>query len=316
MLETPATILDAPPPRFRNGPERQVASGSWNLRGKQFLAPQRFRAWALVYFPSPRRSVADREIEEFCRELHSALEGHGIMGPSSPPALLRGNAIGGDAEAIVQDAMRKTDSIFSARPELILFLVHQQSSPGLYKACKNVCECVFGIPSQFMVSEKAMSGRGRAQYLSNVAMKINAKLGGHNWNVADPFFQGKRVMILGADASHPSPAELRREIPPPSYGCLVGSLDPDCAFYSAVAVAQGATQELIAEDTMSAMFEELLRRYKSKNNSFPNTIIFLRDGISDNQVDAFLNTEVKALKDSRKRLGLSFSMTVVNCLKR
>ena len=316
MLETPATILDAPPPIFKNGTERGVASGSWNLRGKVFLAPKAFRAWGMVYFPSPRRNVSDHDLDDFCRGLLNTLNLHGLQGPRGPPAILRGNPTGGSAETAIQDVIRKTDSIYSARPDLILFLLHQQTPPGLYKAYKQACECVFGIASQFMIAEKATSPRGQAQYFSNVAMKINAKLGGYNWEVSDPFLRQRKVMMLGADSTHPSPSELRREAPPPSYGCLVGSMDPACAFYSAVAVAQPATQELIAQETMSAMFKELLNRYVHKNGGQPNTIIFFRDGISDHQVEAFLNTEVKALKACRDELGLSFTLTVINCVKR
>ena len=316
MLETPASILDAPSPNFKNTTERQVASGSWNLRGKVFLAPKAFRAWGLVYFPSARRSVSDRDLNEFCRSLFNTLSLHGLRGPDAPPAILRGNPAGGSAETAIQDVIRKTDSIYSAKPDLILFLLHQSTPPGLYKAYKQACECLFGIASQFMVAEKATSPRGQAQYLSNVAMKINAKLGGYNWDVSDPFLKQRKVMMLGADSTHPSPAELRREAPPPSYGCLVGSMDPACALYSAVAVAQPATQELIARETMSAMFKELLNRYVHKNGGQPNTIIFFRDGISDHQVEAFLDTEVKALQACRDELGLSFKLTVINCVKR
>ena len=318
MMETSAVVLPAPSPVYHgNDTERNTSRGSWNLKGRRFTQGQAFRAWGLIYFPGGRQQYSEQELEGFCQELHRSLEGHGLHGPNRPPAILRGNMVGGNAEAMIRDLLNKTDNIFQAKASMILAIVHQSTPPAVYKACKQVCECLYGVPSQFMIAEKAMNSRGRLQYLSNIAMKVNAKLGGFNWTIHDPIFQSnQKVMILGADSTHPSPAELRRETPPPSYGCLVGSLDQYCAQYSAVTAAQASTQELIGTETMSAMFGELLKRFQNKNNATPDRIFFFRDGVSDHQVAAFLGTEVEALKKVRSELGLRFTLTVINCVKR
>lgn len=316
MLETPAVILPAPVPLYHHGPERDVSRGSWNLKGKRFVHPQAFRAWGVVYFPGPRGGPSEGEIEAFCKDLDGALAGHGLRTANRAPAMLRANAMGGNVESIVHDICNKTDNTYGAKPNLILFILNEKMPLTVYKACKQVCECLVGIPSQCLLAEKALSPKGRLQYLSNVALKINAKLGGLNWHVEDPLFKGQKVMILGADSTHPSPGELRRESPPPSYGCLVGSMDPNCSFYTAVTVAQATTQELIGTETMGAMFGELVKRFRNKNQYEPERVLFFRDGISDHQVDAFVNTEVLALKNMRAELGIDFKLTVINCIKR
>lgn len=45
------------------------------------------------------------------------------------------------------------------------------------------------------------------QYLADLALKINAKLGGHNLEIIEPllhFKGGGHVMFVGADVNHPS----------------------------------------------------------------------------------------------------------------
>ena len=83
-------------------------------------------------------------------------------------------------------------------------------------------------------------------------------------------------MIIGADCSHPSPGQLRQIPPPPSYAVLTGSVDKSCVKYTAVAVAQSATVELISRTR--DMTAELLKRFHEKHNRFPRNILYLRDG--------------------------------------
>ena len=102
-------------------------------------------------------------------------------------------------------------------------------------------------------------------------------------------------MMMGGDSSHPSPGDLRRIPPPPSYSALCASYDPECATYTAVSTAQAATVELIGD--FKPMAAELLRRYKEKNGgACPEAILYWRDGISDGHLGAFLESEVKALR--------------------
>ena len=102
-------------------------------------------------------------------------------------------------------------------------------------------------------------------------------------------------MMMGGDSSHPSPGELRKMPPPPSYSALCASYDDACVTYTAVCTAQPATVELIGD--FKPMAKELLNRYKGKHDgAFPEAIIYWRDGIAESQLPAFLQSEVKALR--------------------
>ena len=131
----------------------------------------------------------------------------------------------------------------------------------------------------------------------NIGLKVNLKLGGANSVINMPPLKEKSFMMLGGDSSHPSPGELRRIPPPPSYTGLVASYDPQCVKYTAVATAQNATDELIA--TFKPMMKELMKRWQLKNNGkSPQCVIYWRDGIAESQVPAFMASEVQALKGS------------------
>jgi hypothetical protein len=76
---------------------------------------------------------------------------------------------------------------------------------------------------------------------------------------------------------------------------LVASHDEACVSYTAVATAQNSTVELM--QTTGPMFGILMGRYRKQNKGLlPETIVYWRDGIGDSEVNAFLTTEVAALK--------------------
>lgn len=166
-------------------------------------------------------------------------------------------------------------------------------SPG------RMTELFLFLTSIVMVVDKAMSPRGQPQYLANIGLKINVKLGGINSTVSEPLFSKARWMLLGADTSHPSPAQLRMDPPPPTYAALSASWDRACCAYTAVATAQFSRQQTISD--FDVMATELLERFRAKNNGhYPERILFYRDGLSESQYSAIMAEEVEPLKGQRE----------------
>lgn len=96
-----------------------------------------------------------------------------------------------------------------------------------------------GVISQVIVAGKA-SGLGRAgeqtspnnqlQYVANVGLKVNHKLGGHNMRIrglgdsvdrAPPMWSTKPTMLIGIDVSHPQSGDPSE----PSIAGIVASMD-------------------------------------------------------------------------------------------
>lgn len=60
-------------------------------------------------------------------------------------------------------------------PTLLLFIVNDRNV-DVYRRIKKSCDIRFGVPSQVLQAKHVMSAS--PQYISNVCMKVNAKLGG------------------------------------------------------------------------------------------------------------------------------------------
>jgi eukaryotic translation initiation factor 2C len=146
-----------------------------------------------------------------------------------------------------------------------------------------------------MLVEKSLQGRSTQQYLANIGLKVNAKLGGVNSIIREPLFEKSRWMMMGGDTSHPSPGQLRMNPPPPSFAAVCGSYDKYCSKYTAVATAQGGKEQLISgfED----LARELLRRFKEKNNGqMPDSIMYYRDGLSEGEFNQIMAVEAEPLR--------------------
>ena len=151
------------------------------------------------------------------------------------------------------------------------------------------------LTASVMLVDKAMNQRGQQQYLGNIGLKVNVKLGGLNSKIIEPAFKARRFMIMGGDTSHPSPSQMRMNPPPPAYTALTASWDKDCTQYTSVVSAQAATNQLI--DDFVAMVKELVKRYREKNQgAIPDSIIYYRDGLSEGQFQQIIETEGKPLK--------------------
>lgn len=181
--------------------------------------------------------------------------------------------------------------------QLILVVLPSQGNKEIYKEVKRVGDTVLGIPTQCVQTKQFMGAK--PQVCSNIAMKINAKLGGIN-HIVDPHMMPelfRDVIVFGADVTHPSPGE--KEIP--SIAAVVASMDTHASRYAARVRAQThikdkAAQEIILD--MAAMVRELLVEFYRQTKVKPKRIIFYRDGVSEGQFDQVLLSEVKAVQQA------------------
>jgi eukaryotic translation initiation factor 2C len=196
----------------------------------------------------------------------------------------------------------------------LVFIVIQGASTELYKMLKYALDTQFGVPSQVMLEERAFRERGQDQYLANIAMKVNVKLGGINCIAAEPYFESARTMLLGGDISHTSPGAMRAAAPPPSTAALVGTWDKACTAYTAVAAAQPSGLNLI--QNVKPMMQVLLGRYMEKNQGeLPRRILFYRDGASESEFQTILEHEVAPLKELLNEKNANCKITVIMAIK-
>ncbi|CAL5420884.1 unnamed protein product [Camellia sinensis] len=118
---------------------------------------------------------------------------------------------------------------------------------------------------------------GNDQYLANLALKINGKIGGSNVELNGPLpgFEGdEHVMFVGADVNHPKGEDCRSC---PSIAAVVASVN------------WPAANRYIVD--FGAMCLDLVNSYAKLNKVKPKKIVVFRDGVSEGQFDMVLNEE-------------------------
>ena len=229
----------------------------------------------------------------------AAYKAHGgTVGPTNPPII---NFAGREAPNAVTQLIEKTRIAWGANtnPQLLIFMVNSRDSVN-YLRIKKSCECRFGVVSQVMQS--AHIPKKNPQYISNVLMKVNAKLGGCTAKVvptakpAPGMWNGYfkvPTMIIGADVSHASPGSLQ-----PSTASLTVSMDRDCIRYSAGCQTNGHRVEIISHWNMINILTPLFSEWMSVvgEGRAPQHVIYMRDGVSEGQYQHIMQHEVNGLR--------------------
>ncbi|CAN1783908.1 Protein argonaute 16 [Linum perenne] len=175
-----------------------------------------------------------------------------------------------------------------SKPQFILCVLPQRKNSDIYGPWKKKCLSDFGIVTQCIAPPRLI----KDQYLTNVLLKINAKLGGVNSMLEIehsrriPLITKVPTMILGMDVSHGSPG--RSDVP--SVAAVVGSLEwPHITRYSGAVRTQSPKVEMI--DAL----------HKPLPNGEDDGI--MRDGVSESQFNQVLNIELPQIIKAYQHLG-------------
>ena len=129
-------------------------------------------------------------------------------------------------------------------PKMILFLLSRRDD-YIYPGIKTICDTKLGIHSICMQLEKALKDeRKQDQYFSNVALKVNTKMGGINHTLDDRalgWLKTVPTMVLGMDVTHPSPSSISGT---PSVAAVVANLDDTFAQFPVTLRVQEGGKEV------------------------------------------------------------------------
>ncbi|KAK6119160.1 hypothetical protein DH2020_047092 [Rehmannia glutinosa] len=171
-----------------------------------------------------------------------------------------------------------------------------------YADLKRIAETSIGIVSQCCLYSNI--GKLGSQFLANLALKINAKVGGCTVALYNSlpseipriFRQDDPVIFMGADVTHPHPLDDFS----PSVAAVVGSVNwPAANKYVSRMRSQTHRQEIIQD--LCAMVKEILEDFYQELSKLPKRIIFFRDGVSETQFHKVLQDEMQQIREACSR---------------
>ncbi|KAM3294871.1 hypothetical protein ACQJBY_037638 [Aegilops geniculata] len=311
-------LVDArvlPPPRlkYHQSGREQICNpsvGQWNMNNKRMINGGSIRHWACVSFGS---RLQWNDVSVFCNYLVGTCNNMGMQ-ISETPCVDIVQARQGNLEA-VKNIYRQSAQVLAQQglegQNLELLFVVLPDGPNAsdcYGRVKRLCEIELGLITQCCLPKHVQ--RAGTQYLQNMALKINVKVGGRNTVLENallrriPLLTDKPTIIFGADVTHPSPGEDVS----PSIAAVVASMDwPEVSKYTCLVSSQGHREEIVADlftevkdpqkgVIYGGMIRELLVSfYKANNSRKPGRIIFYRDGVSEGQFSQVLLYEMDAI---------------------
>ncbi|XP_031556457.1 protein argonaute-2-like [Actinia tenebrosa] len=294
MVELKGRVL--PPPKLIFGGKESQAvtprAGVWSMQGKQLFHGIEIRTWAIVCFAN-QRSCNEETLKKFSLMLMkiSAEQGMPIRGQPCFCKFARNQE---EVEPIL-------NHIKQTYPNIQLVVIILPGKTPVYAEVKRIGDTLLGVVTQCIQIKNV--NKISAQTISNLCLKINAKLGGIN-NILSPEIRPpvfrEPVIFLGADVTHPAAGDEKR----PSIAAVVGSMDAHPSRYYASVRVQTHRQEIIAE--LGAMVRELLVQFYQSTRHKPQRIIFYRDGVSEGQFRQVLVHELKAIREACIKLEVGY----------
>ncbi|GAA6023079.1 hypothetical protein JCM11491_002325 [Sporobolomyces phaffii] len=327
MMSIAARALPAPKVQYNPASGRgtfpSVNFGAWNLRDSRFFQSGKpLEHWGVVNFSG----TPDNVIEGFFGALVQQAQARGMSIKSPQPrAIIRAaphedvkSPISRAAQAIVNHRQNPTH----APPQILFFVLHD---PHMYNAVKRSAAFDFpvAIPTQVLLGKKLGSPKGVDQYIGNVLLKINLKLGGVNSIIApaDLPKYGTTTMMLGCDVTHSTGAGTPRAGADadvnPSIAAVVATTDGSGNKYSAQVREQSARTEII-QDMKEMTLVHLRDWAKQSKNQRPTQIIVARDGVSEGQLAAVVQSEILAIKAACREIDHKYNpkLLYIVCAKR
>ncbi|OAY58827.1 protein argonaute 4 [Manihot esculenta] len=296
-------VLPAPRLKVGNGEDFFPRNGRWNLNNKRLVEPCKIERWAVVNFS------ARCDVRNLVRDLTRCAEMKGIsVEPpfdvfEESPQLRRA-----PPTVRVEKMFEEIQSKLPGAPKFLLCLLPERKNSDIYGPWKKKNLSEFGIFNQCLAPQRVND-----QYLTNLLLKINAKLGGLNTLLAVeqtpsiPLVSKVPTIILGMDVSHGSPGHSDV----PSIAAVVSSRQwPLISRYRASVRTQSPKVEMIdslfkrvSETDDEGMIRELLLDfYTSSGKRKPDQIIIFRDGVSESQFNQVLNIELDQIIEACKFL--------------
>ncbi|KAL2340457.1 hypothetical protein Fmac_008397 [Flemingia macrophylla] len=291
-----------PPPWLKyheTGREKEYLPqvGQWNMVNKKVINGSTVRYWACINFS---RSVQESTAGGFCQQLVRMCQ-ISDMEFSHEPAIPVYSARPDQVKKALKYVHSAAIDKLEGKELELLIAILPDNNGSLYGDLKRICETDLGLISQCCLTKHVF--KINRQYLANVALKINVKMGGRNTVLLDalswriPRVSDIPTIIFGADVTHPESGEDSC----PSIASVVASQDwPEVTKYAGLVCAQPHREELI---------QDLFRSWKDPQRG----VVYggmIRDGVSEGQFYQVLLYELDAIRRACASLEPSYQPPV------
>lgn len=174
----------------------------------------------------------------------------------------------------------------------IVVIIFPTLQEDRYAAVKKILCSEIPTPSQ-VIQTKSLNQPGDKlrSIVIKIVLQMNCKLGGALWGIKIPL---KKTMIIGIDTYHELGAQSI------NVGGFVASVNQGFTKYYSNPTIQQKKEELISGLALS--MESALKFYYIDNNTYPDSIILFRDGVSDGQLENTLNFEIGQFRSAFTRI--------------
>ncbi|KAI1851294.1 hypothetical protein JX266_003369 [Neoarthrinium moseri] len=297
MLLSNARLLKNPEIHFGGGAKLNPGmAGRWDLRGKKFIEPnpRPLVSWGFIGCgANDGQAVEKAALSAFASNFCRIYKGHGGIIGKDPFVEVYPFSV--TYPEMCTKAYNDTGNFCKNRPQIIFFVTGTRNQL-VYERLKKNMDCRICLISQNMLADHVR--RNSPQYCSNVAMKVNAKLGGSTCKATPigqkPNFMYFQVptMVLGLDVTHGAPASGQ-----PSIAALTMSIDKSAMRYCSNVQTNGWRTEGVTDATMLSLFDRLMKYWvKTFGGCAPKHVYYFRDGVAEGQFNYVLEHEVKTLR--------------------
>lgn len=255
MAGVPFRELPPPSVSYRGGQPPRVNNGSWNILEVKFHVGGPIKSWWILVVTERQpifNGPNDPQLTSLWQGFAGKCQRSGMTGidPNKPPALLnvalvnpatdpgRLQSLGRIEKTIRDNQAQRGD------PSFMLVILSGRDN-FIYPGIKRICDVKLGLHTIHMLSNKVLGDpKKQDQYFSNVALKVNTKLGGVNHKLDDRNLQWltkKKTMLVGMDVTHPGPGSIEGT---PSIAAVVASVDSNFAQFPASMRCQESRKEV------------------------------------------------------------------------
>ena len=336
LITVPSRVLTKPEIEYNTG-SFTPKNGSWNLDGLKLQEPVSITRYYFLHIAlgGPRNNLPSDGVEQRVKTFDQMMTQCGIHHPRSyqlNKVTFRKDAVVSELEEWLDNFLKDkttsgspTQSSSGPKPDTreseaktvpeppLLVIILPNNSDEPYNTIKTYADrklgfhtvCVTGERGRETWQDKKFYAERPMQYMANVILKINLKLGGTNHKLAQnsthKLISNGTTMIVGIDVTHPSHGSKEDA---PSIFAVVASMDPPLSQWPVRFGVQSKSREEVISNRpkLIEMFDELLKLWQASNGVYPQNILVYRDGVSEGQYSAVIKQELAALREACNQL--------------